>query len=99
MLPPHVVAEAAAISARRSPKRANTRPIGSLSARRAAGSISITTMPSRTKPTWINSTASISRRDVYIGQEVVSRVEHRGMARKRVVPVAFADFAAETGVG
>ena len=34
----------------------------------------------------------------YVGQEVVSRVEHRGTARKRVVPVAFDDFAAETGV-
>lgn len=34
----------------------------------------------------------------YVGQEVVSRVEHRGTARKRVVPVAFADFAAEVGV-
>jgi len=34
----------------------------------------------------------------YVGQEVVSRVEHRGTARKRVVPVAFADFAAEIGV-
>ena len=34
----------------------------------------------------------------YIGQEVVSRVEHRGTARKRVVPVIFEDFAAEAGV-
>ncbi|TMJ01488.1 MAG: folate-binding protein YgfZ [Alphaproteobacteria bacterium] len=34
----------------------------------------------------------------YVGQEVVSRVEHRGIARKRVVPVAFEDFAAENGV-
>lgn len=34
----------------------------------------------------------------YVGQEVVSRVEHRGTARKRVMPVAFADFAAEVGV-
>ena len=34
----------------------------------------------------------------YVGQEVVSRVEHRGTARKRVVPVAFEDFAPETGV-
>src|SRR3954447_18676241 len=34
----------------------------------------------------------------YVGQEVVSRVEHRGTARKRVVPVAFAEFAAEVGV-
>ena len=34
----------------------------------------------------------------YVGQEVVSRVEHRGIARKRVVPVAFEDFAAEVGV-
>lgn len=34
----------------------------------------------------------------YVGQEVVSRVEHRGTARKRVVPVVFPDFAAEAGV-
>jgi len=34
----------------------------------------------------------------YVGQEVVSRVEHRGTARKRVVPVTFEDFAAEAGV-
>jgi folate-binding protein YgfZ len=34
----------------------------------------------------------------YVGQEVVSRVEHRGTARKRVVPVVFAEFAAEVGV-
>jgi hypothetical protein len=33
----------------------------------------------------------------YVGQEVVSRVEHRGTARKRVVPVTF-EFAPETGV-
>jgi hypothetical protein len=34
----------------------------------------------------------------YVGQEVVSRVEHRGTARKRVLPVVFEDFAAEAGV-
>lgn len=34
----------------------------------------------------------------YVGQEVVSRMEHRGTARKRVVPVTFQDFAAEAGV-
>ena len=28
----------------------------------------------------------------------MSRVEHRGIARKRVVPVAFEDFASEIGV-
>src|ERR1043166_1805392 len=33
----------------------------------------------------------------YVGQEEVSRVEHRGTARKRVVPVAF-EFAPEVGV-
>jgi folate-binding protein YgfZ len=33
----------------------------------------------------------------YIGQEVVSRVEHRGTARSRVVPIAYDDFAAEPG--
>jgi folate-binding protein YgfZ len=34
----------------------------------------------------------------YVGQEVVSRVEHRGTARKRVVPVTYADYAPEAGV-
>ena len=34
----------------------------------------------------------------YVGQEVVSRVEHRGTARKRVVPVTFADFGPEVGI-
>jgi folate-binding protein YgfZ len=34
----------------------------------------------------------------FIGQEVVSRVERRDVARKRVVPVAFADAAPEPGV-
>jgi folate-binding protein YgfZ len=34
----------------------------------------------------------------YVGQEVVSRVEHRGTARKRVVPVTFADFGPEAGL-
>jgi len=33
----------------------------------------------------------------YVGQEVVSRVEHRGTARKRVLPVTF-EFAPEVGV-
>jgi folate-binding protein YgfZ len=34
----------------------------------------------------------------YIGQEVVSRVEHRGSARTRVVPVAYDGFAPEAGI-
>ena len=34
----------------------------------------------------------------YIGQEVVSRMEHRGTARNRVVPVAYDAFAPEAGV-
>lgn len=33
----------------------------------------------------------------YIGQEVVSRVEHRGTARTRIVPVAFEGYAPEAG--
>jgi folate-binding protein YgfZ len=37
------------------------------------------------------------KKGCYVGQEVVSRVEHRGSARSRVVPVAFNDFAAEPG--
>ncbi|MEX0589988.1 MAG: folate-binding protein [Xanthobacteraceae bacterium] len=34
----------------------------------------------------------------FIGQEVVSRVERRDVARKRVVPVAFADAAPSPGI-
>ena len=33
----------------------------------------------------------------YVGQEVVSRMEHRGTARTRVVPVAYEGFAPEAG--
>jgi folate-binding protein YgfZ len=34
----------------------------------------------------------------YIGQEVVSRVEHRSIARTRIVPIAYAGFAPEAGM-
>jgi folate-binding protein YgfZ len=34
----------------------------------------------------------------YVGQEVVSRVEHRNSARSRVVPVAYDDAAPDGGV-
>jgi folate-binding protein YgfZ len=34
----------------------------------------------------------------FIGQEVVSRMEHRGIARTRVVPIAYADAAPISGV-
>lgn len=34
----------------------------------------------------------------YVGQEVVSRVEHRGTARKRVMTVTYQDYAPEAGV-
>jgi folate-binding protein YgfZ len=34
----------------------------------------------------------------YVGQEVVSRMEHRGTARNRVVPVAYETFAPDAGV-
>ena len=38
------------------------------------------------------------RKGCYIGQEVVSRMQHRGTARTRVVPIVFTDgIAAETG--
>src|SRR5262249_6770058 len=33
----------------------------------------------------------------FVGQEVVSRIEHRGSARARVVPVSFDGFAPEAG--
>jgi tRNA-modifying protein YgfZ len=34
----------------------------------------------------------------YVGQEVVSRMEHRGSARNRVVPIGYDAFAPEAGV-
>ena len=34
----------------------------------------------------------------YVGQEVVSRMEHRGTARTRIVPIAAPDFAPDAGV-
>src|SRR6516225_6934757 len=34
----------------------------------------------------------------YVGQEVVSRIEHRARARSRIVPVAYDEFAPEDGV-
>src|SRR5215468_7402969 len=33
----------------------------------------------------------------FVGQEVVSRMEHRGTARNRIVPVSYAGFAPEPG--
>jgi folate-binding protein YgfZ len=33
----------------------------------------------------------------FVGQEVVSRIEHRGSARARIVPVSFDSFAPEAG--
>jgi folate-binding protein YgfZ len=38
------------------------------------------------------------KKGCFVGQEVVSRVEHRGTARNRIVPIAFDDFAADAGV-
>jgi tRNA-modifying protein YgfZ len=34
----------------------------------------------------------------YVGQEVISRMEHRGTARNRVVPIGYDAFAPEAGV-
>jgi folate-binding protein YgfZ len=34
----------------------------------------------------------------FVGQEVVSRMQHRGTARNRVVPIAYEGFAPEAGV-
>src|SRR5690348_1005375 len=34
----------------------------------------------------------------YIGQEVVSRVEHRNRARSRIVPIVYDEFAPSSGL-
>jgi folate-binding protein YgfZ len=38
------------------------------------------------------------KKGCYIGQEVVSRVEHRNSARSRVVPIAYDDYAPSGGL-
>jgi hypothetical protein len=38
------------------------------------------------------------KKGCYVGQEVVSRVEHRGSARMRVVPVRYDEHAPEAGI-
>jgi folate-binding protein YgfZ len=38
------------------------------------------------------------RKGCYIGQEVVSRVEHRGTARSRLLPIAYDEFAPSSGL-
>jgi folate-binding protein YgfZ len=38
------------------------------------------------------------KKGCFIGQEVVSRVEHRGTARNRVVPIEFEEFGADDGI-
>lgn len=38
------------------------------------------------------------KKGCYVGQEVVSRVEHRGSARTRVVPVRYDEHAPEAGI-
>ena len=38
------------------------------------------------------------KKGCFVGQEVVSRVEHRGTARNRIVPVAFDEHPAQDGV-
>lgn len=35
----------------------------------------------------------------YVGQEVVSRVEHRSTARTRIVPIAYDEFSPQPGIG
>ena len=69
--------------------RASTKPTGSRSACRAAGSISATAMPSRTKPTWTSSTASISTRAAMSVRRSSRAWQHRGTPRTRVVPVSY----------
>jgi folate-binding protein YgfZ len=34
----------------------------------------------------------------FVGQEVVSRIEHRGTARTRIVPIAYAEFSPDPGI-
>ncbi len=66
----------------------STRRTGSRSAYRAARPTSATAMPSRTKPTWISLHGVDFDKGCFVGQEVVSRMAHRGTVRTRVVPVA-----------
>jgi len=46
---------------------------------------------------WTGCTASISKKVCYVGQEVVSRMQHRGTARTRSVRITLEDFSPEPG--
>ena len=97
MLPPHLAERAAADLGAEFVGRRTTKRIASRSVCRRAGSISSTATPFRRKPTWTSLPASISSKGCFVGQEVVSRMKHRGLARSRVVPIAYDGFAPDAG--
>jgi folate-binding protein YgfZ len=98
MLPPHVVAEAAADLA------AELVDASAYEAHRIAlgvprGGLDFIYGDAFPHETDMDQLAGIDfAKGCFIGQEVVSRIEHRGTARTRIVPVAYNGFAPEAGV-
>ena len=74
-----------------------TKPCASRSACRRAASISPTTTPSRTTPNLDLLNGVDFKKGCYVGQEVVSRMKHRGTARKRVARVTLSAEAPPPG--
>ena len=85
------------ISARSCSMPRPTRRIGSRSAFRAAASTSFMAMPSRTRPTWTSSAASISTRAAMSARKWSRASSIAAPRAQRVVPVSFDGFAPEAG--
>ena len=99
MLPPHLAAEAAAdLGGSIGRQRTTTTRTASRSAFRAAASTSCygDAFPHEADMDQLGGVDF--DKGCYVGQEVVSRVEHRATARSRVVPIAYDEFAPEDGL-
>jgi folate-binding protein YgfZ len=98
MLPPHLAAEAAADLS------AELVDAGAYEAHRIAlgvprGGVDFTYGDAYPHETNMDQLRGVDfDKGCYVGQEVVSRIEHRARARTRIVPVAFEEFVPEAGV-
>jgi folate-binding protein YgfZ len=94
ILPPHLAAEAADLGAA-------LMPAEEFEAHRIA--LGVPAVPDfsygdafPTRPTWTSHGIDFAK-GCYVVQDVVSRMEHRGIARTRIVPVAYDGFAPDAG--
>ena len=90
MLPPHLAADAAAeLGAELVDASATTKPTASRSACRSGG-VDFAYGDAFPHEADMDQFGGVDfAKGCYVGQEVVSRIEHRGIARSRAVPVAY----------